>query len=332
MSTVRASRKIERAGVNALRALLEEHEHIVQEIDGGNDHGEDMIVNFTRGGKRTPYWVAIQVKSGKKYKRVNGYAIPVEDHFDDWRQSRIPILGVVYDMKKRELFWVNLTDRLKSVTESPGWVQVGNCSPLNSETIEEFYTEVATYAGDARMRIRAATEEEALSEAVRARQGLDPLTAPNPLFEGIADVALKYEERLKAIRRNLVAALPMMILITLMLWVWPYQIRFVEGSSDMPAWLWVSNLYLFMFIMALVMFFEFRAGRFPIETGKWLWLIAGNFFWLPVIDSDGDRGWWGTFWIIAGVLVPSFGLKLLIVSFVRFAMDRIRKRRGVELA
>ncbi len=81
VSTVRASRKIERAGVNALRAFLEEHEHIVQEIDGGNDHGEDMIVNFTRDGKRTPYWIAIQVKSGKKYKRVSGYAIPVEDHY-----------------------------------------------------------------------------------------------------------------------------------------------------------------------------------------------------------------------------------------------------------
>ncbi|WP_327297749.1 DUF4365 domain-containing protein [Streptomyces sp. NBC_01197] len=70
MSTVRSSRRIERAGVNALRTLLEEDNHLVQEIDGGNDHGEDMIVNFTRHGKRTGYWIAIQVKSGKKYKRA----------------------------------------------------------------------------------------------------------------------------------------------------------------------------------------------------------------------------------------------------------------------
>ncbi|MEU3319620.1 DUF4365 domain-containing protein [Streptomyces sp. NPDC006785] len=332
MSTVRASRKIERAGVNALRALLEDHEHIVQEIDGGNDHGEDMIVNFTRAGKRTPYWIAIQVKSGKKYKRVNGYAVPVDDHFDEWRQSRIPILGVVYDMKKRELFWVNLTEQLKSVEESPGWVQVANSSLLNSETIEQFFTEVANYAGEERMRIRATTDEEALSEAIRARRGLDPATAPNPLFEELANIALKYEDRLKAISRNLAAALPMMFLIMLMMWVWPYQIRFVEGSSDMPAWLWVSNLYLFMFTMSIVIFFELRVGRFPIETGKWLWMIAANFFWLPVIDADGDSGWWGTFWITAGALVPSFGHKVLIVTFIRFAMDRVRKRREMEMA
>ncbi|MFD6415015.1 DUF4365 domain-containing protein [Streptomyces sp. NPDC060194] len=332
MSTVRASRKIERAGVNALRALLEEHEHIVQEIDGGNDHGEDMIVNFTRDGKRTPYWIAIQVKSGKKYKRVKGYAIPVDDHFDDWRQSRIPILGVVYDLKKRELFWVNLTERLRSVTESPGWVQVSNSRPLSVETIEEFYMEVASYAGDARMRIRAATEEEALSEAVRARQGLDPLNAPNPMFEGIADLALRYEERIKSIRRNLLSALPLMIITILMLICTPYLSRFVEGSMGGSPWLWICNLYLFMLVMALVMFFEFRVGRFPVETGKWLWIIAGNFFWLPVIDSDGDQGWWGTFWIILGIFVPSFGFKLLLISFVRLAIDRVRARRGIEMA
>lgn len=329
MSTVRASRKIERAGVNALRSLLEEHDHIVQEIDGGNDYGEDMIVNFTRAGKRTPYWIAIQVKSGKKYKRAHGYAIPVEDHFEDWRQSRIPILGVVYDMKKRELFWVNLTEQLRSVNENPGWVQVAGASLLNSESIDGFYAEVATYAGGERMRIRAESEEEALAEVVRARQGLDPLTAPNPLYEGLADLALRHEERLRSVRRNLIRSLPLQILIVLMLVAWPYQIRFVEGSSDMSPVLWVSNLYVFLLMMALTIFFEFRAGRVPLETGKWLWLITVNFLWLPVMDSDGDRGWWGTFWIWAGVLVPSLGNKMLFITFISFGMDRLRAQRGM---
>ncbi|MFC8859784.1 DUF4365 domain-containing protein [[Kitasatospora] papulosa] len=326
MSTVRSSRRIERAGVNALRALLEEHEHIVQEIDGGNDHGEDMIVNFTIGGKRTGYWLAIQVKSGKKYKRANGYAIPVEDHFEDWGQSRIPIIGVVYDMKKRELFWVNLTEQLRATEKSPGWVQVANTSLLNADTVHEFYTEVATYAGGARMRIRATSKEEALNEAVRARRGLDPLTAPNPLYEDLADFVLRHEERIRSVRRNLIRSLPLLITTILMLIMWPRHIRFVEGSADMNPYPWVLNLYLFMLMMALTIFFEFRAGRLPVETGKWLWVIAGNFFWIPVMDPDGDSGWWGTFWIWAGILVPSFGLKLLIITFIGFAVDRKRRQ------
>ncbi|MGW2277858.1 DUF4365 domain-containing protein [Streptomyces sp. NPDC001770] len=327
MSTVRGSRKIERAGVNALRALLEEHDHLVQEIDGGNDHGEDMIVNFTRSSKRTPYWIAIQVKSGKKYKRVNGYAIPVDDHFDDWGQSRIPIIGVVYDTKRKELFWVNLTEKLRAADKSPGWVQVVNTSRLNSDTIDTFYAEVAAYAGDARMRIRAANQEDALTEAVRARRGLDPETAPNPLFEELADIALRHEERLRVLRKDLIRSFPIQVLVLIMLWEWPRQIRFVEGSADWvnPA-VWVLSLYHFMLFMALTIFFEFRAGRVPRETGSWLSIIASNFLWIPIMDPNGDDGWWGTFWIYSGIIVPSFGLKFLIISFVGFARDRKKKQ------
>ncbi|MER7582350.1 DUF4365 domain-containing protein [Kitasatospora sp. NPDC097691] len=62
MATIRPSRRIERAGVNAVRTLLEDHEHIVQEIDGGNDHGEDLFINVTRGGRRTGHYFAVQVK------------------------------------------------------------------------------------------------------------------------------------------------------------------------------------------------------------------------------------------------------------------------------
>lgn len=43
------------------------------------------------------------------------------------------------------------------------------------------------------------------------------------------------------------------------------------------------------------------------------------------MDPDGDRGWWGTTWIIAGIIVPSIGVKFLFISFVRFARDRKKK-------
>lgn len=56
---VTRSRRIERAGVNALRALLEDHDQIVQEIDGGNDYGEDLFVMLTRDGERTGVTIAV---------------------------------------------------------------------------------------------------------------------------------------------------------------------------------------------------------------------------------------------------------------------------------
>ncbi|WP_327297748.1 DUF4365 domain-containing protein [Streptomyces sp. NBC_01197] len=252
--------------------------------------------------------------------------MPVEAHFDDWTQSRIPIVGVVYDMQKRELFWVNLTEQLRSAEKSPSWVQVPKTSRLNADTLHEFYTEMAAYAGDAKMRIRASTEEEALTEAVRARQGLDPQTAPNPLYEGMADFALRHEDRLHVFAKDLRRSFPVQMLVLIMLWEWPRQIRFAEGSGNPAPVSWVAGLYSFMLLMALTIFFEFRAGRIPKETGKWLAIIASNFLWIPIMDPDGDRGWWGTTWLVAGIIIPSLGVKFLVLSFVGFARDRKKRQ------
>ncbi|GAA0335271.1 hypothetical protein GCM10010319_09020 [Streptomyces blastmyceticus] len=40
------SRRVGRMAVNEMRALLERHGRIVQEVDGGNDRGEDLRVTF----------------------------------------------------------------------------------------------------------------------------------------------------------------------------------------------------------------------------------------------------------------------------------------------
>lgn len=48
MSEVPESRRVGRMAVNEVRALLERYGHIVQEVDGGNDHGEDLHVARVR--------------------------------------------------------------------------------------------------------------------------------------------------------------------------------------------------------------------------------------------------------------------------------------------
>ncbi|PPK70849.1 DUF4365 domain-containing protein [Actinokineospora auranticolor] len=59
-----------RAAVNALRALLERHNHIVQEVDGQNDFGEDLHVTFTENGAVTGDLVKIQVKGGRSWRKA----------------------------------------------------------------------------------------------------------------------------------------------------------------------------------------------------------------------------------------------------------------------
>ncbi|MEW2029664.1 tetratricopeptide repeat protein [Streptomyces roseifaciens] len=135
---VTRSRRIERAGVNTLRALLEDHDQIVQEIDGGNDYGEDLFVMLTRDGERTGVSMAIQVKSGDKYKRANSYAIPVEGHASDWKDSLLPVYGVVFDIESRQLFWANLTEALETSEGSPTWIPVSREQELHDDSVGSF--------------------------------------------------------------------------------------------------------------------------------------------------------------------------------------------------
>ncbi|MFD7411648.1 DUF4365 domain-containing protein [Kitasatospora purpeofusca] len=158
VATISASWKIGRSGVNALRTLLEEHDHLVQEIGGGADHGEDLYVGFASGGRRTGHFVAVQVKSGKRYKRAKGYAIPVADHRQDWKDSRLPVVGVVYDRDQKRLFWVNLTQELQRGSEAT-WIQIPEAKELTEATLGGFVSELQTFIDVQGMCVSGETED-----------------------------------------------------------------------------------------------------------------------------------------------------------------------------
>ncbi|MET7639844.1 DUF4365 domain-containing protein [Streptomyces sp. NPDC005438] len=145
MATVHRNRRIERAGVNALRTLLDDHGHLVQEIAGSADHGEDCFVMLTRGGKKTGYACTVQVKAGRKYKRARGYAIDVGHHAADWRASKLPVVGVVHDVDEQRLFWINLTQQLNWVDTAPGWIAVPRENELHAGTIGAFCAHIEEF-------------------------------------------------------------------------------------------------------------------------------------------------------------------------------------------
>ncbi|MFK0288056.1 PQQ-binding-like beta-propeller repeat protein [Streptomyces sp. NPDC090499] len=145
MATVPPNRRIERAGVNALRSFLDEHDHLVQEIADGTDHGEDCFVMLTRQRKRTGYSFTAQVKAGKKYKRARGYAIPVGHHFTDWKSSKVPVIGVVYDVDEQRMFWINLTLHLNALSIAPSWVPVPRENELCTASIDAFIAHIEEF-------------------------------------------------------------------------------------------------------------------------------------------------------------------------------------------
>ncbi|MFE7584357.1 DUF4365 domain-containing protein [Streptomyces gardneri] len=327
MARVRPSLRIERAGVNAVRSLLEDHGHIVQEIDGGNDHGEDLHVLLTRDGRRTGHVLAIQVKAGKKYKRAKGYVIPVGDHSDDWKESRIPVVGIVFDTDTKKLYWANLTAELRRTDDPVRRVHIPQTALLNANTILSFSERLESYIDLTGMRLRDFTLEEAFAAVARALDGVDPNRAPNPLFEGLADIIVRHEVRVKRFGRLALQLCPLLLLVGLLIFEWPYQVRFVSQYMDLNPVITTGSLYSFILWLSLTVLFELRAGRRPKETGNWLISVCTLFLWIPVMDDGDAPEWMGKSLVIANVLISHFGLLTLITFYVKQAV--IRKRRHV---
>ncbi|MGW3494018.1 DUF4365 domain-containing protein [Streptomyces sp. NPDC001020] len=127
--------------VNEVRSLLERHGHIVQEIDGGNDHGEDLYVTFVQNGRRTEDAVAVQVKGGVSTRTRRGHRVPVGDHRDNWRDGSLPVLCVVYDPERGGLFWANATRQLRradALRKMPKSIVVSRDSLLGDENLDLF--------------------------------------------------------------------------------------------------------------------------------------------------------------------------------------------------
>lgn len=134
--------------VNEVRSLLERHGHIVQEIDGANDHGEDLHVTFVQEGQRTADSLAVQVKGGVSWRTRRGHRVPVGDHGDNWRDGSPPVLCMVHDPDRGGLFWANATRQLRrarALRKAMKSVIVGRESVLDDSTADAFVQTMRTY-------------------------------------------------------------------------------------------------------------------------------------------------------------------------------------------
>ncbi|WP_053912970.1 DUF4365 domain-containing protein [Streptomyces sp. SCSIO 75703] len=154
MPKVSKGRRVGQAAVNALRTLLEDHDHIVQEISGQNDFGEDFYVTFADDGHLTSDTIKVQVKGGTSWRRGNGYAVPVDQHADTWADGNIPVYCVVYDPDTRRLHWANATQQLRrsGPLNPPRFIGVSPNAVLNDGTVPFFAAQARRYVGRYRGR------------------------------------------------------------------------------------------------------------------------------------------------------------------------------------
>nr|WTB06563.1 DUF4365 domain-containing protein [Streptomyces antimycoticus] len=267
MTKVPASRTTERTAVNETRALLERHGHIVQEVEGGSDFGEDLYVSFVRNGRRTGDLIAVQVKGGLSFRRASGYAVSTKKHADDWRISNVPVVCVVYDPDMKKLYWANASQQLR-VAKADGKairsIRVGESDVLDDRTVDDFVRDVRRYIEISDARARDGFKEAQRRFVLRA-EGIALKDAPiggypNRFFLPMAQWIEKHPT---ALMWMIVAALHLLGLGVLLI-MWPILWRFAESYAAGETWMWMAVLYGFTILSSGLLLYEARLGRNPI--------------------------------------------------------------------
>lgn len=105
-------------------------------MDNGNDYGKDAYVDLVDEENVTGVCAAIQIKGGTSYRRKDGYGIPVGEHLDIWRNSTVPIVGVVYDPSDKQLRWCDISKYLDNVgLKTPSYIPVSAGAILTPTTL-----------------------------------------------------------------------------------------------------------------------------------------------------------------------------------------------------
>jgi hypothetical protein len=139
---LRKNRKIERAGVNAAQSFFERENWIFQPVDLGNDYGKDAYVDASEGQTVTGVCAALQIKSGASFRRASGYAISVEDHERVWRESPLPVMGIVHDPDTDQLYWCDISQFLRDHPDNlPASVPVSEKNVLNKQSLHGEFLE-----------------------------------------------------------------------------------------------------------------------------------------------------------------------------------------------
>jgi hypothetical protein len=140
-----------RAGVNAVRTVVERANCIFQEIDQTNDVGNDAYIEFILAEEATGCCIAAQIKSGPSYLAADGTFVLAadRDHFEYWSSHVLPVVGIVVDPASDRVGWCDITAYLRehpvTVERGPYRIPLPSAQLLNAETFEAFRQHFIAY-------------------------------------------------------------------------------------------------------------------------------------------------------------------------------------------
>lgn len=111
------------------------------------DIGIDGHIEFLNANRRPTGAIAwIQAKAGASYVATSGKYIIRADrqHFELWLSYSTPVIGIVYNPKRRDARWINLTEYLRAnpdlVESGPYRVEAPASQPFSEEAFAQFQT------------------------------------------------------------------------------------------------------------------------------------------------------------------------------------------------
>lgn len=110
-------------GVNYVTDIVDRCECYFNKIEQENDIGIDAIIEFTDSSIPTGKCIAVQIKTGESYvnRRKNECIIPIESHYEYWKNYCMPVYGIVYILDENIAYWVDIKQYLndnKCIIES----------------------------------------------------------------------------------------------------------------------------------------------------------------------------------------------------------------------
>lgn len=107
-------------GINLIKSFVDENECYLHEILQENDVGIDAFIEFTKDGENNGRCIAVQIKTGDSYfnSDKSECRIPIDNHYNYWKNHSLAVYGIVCDYKRKRAFWVSITNFLEENKEA----------------------------------------------------------------------------------------------------------------------------------------------------------------------------------------------------------------------
>lgn len=100
--------KVSKEGINFIKTIVEKANCIFNETPQQNNLGIDTQIELIKNEIPTTSIIAVQIKSGNSYKINNYYYIPVENHYEYWKDYSLDVIGIVYNPKAKKAYWIDV--------------------------------------------------------------------------------------------------------------------------------------------------------------------------------------------------------------------------------